>query len=598
MAMVSHAQTVTTITPPASAHGERSSWDFAVPISPENVTFDHYISNDLAGKTYSPRQPLSGQPNGFPRAVQHRTNTFDSVRSNKSGHVDAHLVPSRVDAVARKPSGQSEADSLLDMQKNGDKRRAPNGVQPTEKDGTERNQSYWIHRDKLAQIERHELEEAGFLPRDGGRSTSRDSSRSRATSRKRGDTSTSRDGLRHFSGDEPKTRMVSPIPAEDEPDEHRHSNVVTDWRFREEGSAERENHSGKKDPPRPGTSRIPIPKHTPAPIPAEAVEREAPLPRSRSGSQVLGATPGPDGIAYRRRRGGSIGSQVLLDDVSDQGSSNNGDIDSKKTSPKNGSPNKAKMPSSKVPASGKRTQSKSRTGSQTQTKSRTNSGTNNNGRPRTASRPQTARPEGEAPWIATMYKPDPRLPPEQQMLPTHAKRMAQEQWEKEGKVGNIYDKDFRQLNEYDYSQHRRSTGSMSPVLQDPQPEQFQSLEVQHIQPRPEEKRLDRRESKKEDRKEEKKEKKEEVQKAEEPSSNWPLNASPKVEQNGRPQTGTTEHHAGYKITPSIPTSPVATNITTTVTAQHSPKPETIRMPDPGEKEEGKPKKSACCCVVM
>lgn len=54
--------------------------------------------------------------------------------------------------------------------------------------------------------------------------------------------------------------------------------------------------------------------------------------------------------------------------------------------------------------------------------------------------------EGEAPWIASMYKPDPRLPPDQQMLPTHAKRMAQEQWEKEGKVGTVYDRDFRPLN--------------------------------------------------------------------------------------------------------------------------------------------------------
>src|ERR1700755_2777293 len=45
-----------------------------------------------------------------------------------------------------------------------------------------------------------------------------------------------------------------------------------------------------------------------------------------------------------------------------------------------------------------------------------------------------------------MYKPDPRLPPDQQLLPTHAKRLAQEQWEKEGKVGTVYDREFRLLN--------------------------------------------------------------------------------------------------------------------------------------------------------
>ncbi|GME25240.1 hypothetical protein GTA08_BOTSDO03443 [Neofusicoccum parvum] len=575
MAMVSHTQAVTTITPPASAHGDRSSWDFAVPISPENATYDHYISNDLAGKTYSPRQPLSGQPNGYPRSSQRRTDTLDSQRSGKSGYADAHLAASRVDAIARKPSGHSEADSLLDMYKNGDKRRAPNGAVANGAEETERNNNYWIHRDKLAQIERHELEEAGFLPRNSGRSTSRSSSQSRA-SKKRRDTSSSRDGTQHFAGEEAKTRMVSPIPAEDEPDEYRMSNVVTDWRSPEEINAERENYTAKKDPPRPGTSRIPLPKHSAAPIPSEAVEREAPLPRSRSGSQVLGTSPGPEGFRYQRKRGGSVGSQVLLDDASDLGSSNDGDVNSKKNSPKSGSPGKAKMPSNKGPNSGKRTTSKSRTGSQGQNKSRTNSGTT--ARPRTASRPTTARPEGEAPWIATMYKPDPRLPPDQQMLPTHAKRIAQEQWEKEGKVGNVYDKDFKLLNDHDYSAKRRSTGSMSPVYQDPVPEQPQqeAQPVQQVQSRP----VD-----------------EEVQREEQPRNNWPLDSSEKVEQNGRPQTAKTEH-AGYKTTPTLHTSPTIPNITTTVTAPHSPKPETIRVPDPGEKEDEKPKKSACCCVVM
>ena len=44
-----------------------------------------------------------------------------------------------------------------------------------------------------------------------------------------------------------------------------------------------------------------------------------------------------------------------------------------------------------------------------------------------------------------MYKPDPRLPPDQQILPTLAKKMQQEQWEKEGRTGTAYDKDFAPL---------------------------------------------------------------------------------------------------------------------------------------------------------
>ena len=46
-----------------------------------------------------------------------------------------------------------------------------------------------------------------------------------------------------------------------------------------------------------------------------------------------------------------------------------------------------------------------------------------------------------------MYKPDPRLPPDQQLLPTVARRLQQEQWEKDGKFGNVYDRDFRPLND-------------------------------------------------------------------------------------------------------------------------------------------------------
>ncbi|RAL09931.1 uncharacterized protein BO97DRAFT_426925 [Aspergillus homomorphus CBS 101889] len=55
------------------------------------------------------------------------------------------------------------------------------------------------------------------------------------------------------------------------------------------------------------------------------------------------------------------------------------------------------------------------------------------------------RPEGDPPWLATMYKPDPRLPPDQQILPTHARRMQQEQWAKEGKTPTTYDREFSPL---------------------------------------------------------------------------------------------------------------------------------------------------------
>ncbi|KAI5300541.1 hypothetical protein KEM56_002373 [Ascosphaera pollenicola] len=52
---------------------------------------------------------------------------------------------------------------------------------------------------------------------------------------------------------------------------------------------------------------------------------------------------------------------------------------------------------------------------------------------------------GDPPWLASSFRPDPRLPPEQQILPTHAKKMLQEQWAKEGKTGLLYDKSFAPL---------------------------------------------------------------------------------------------------------------------------------------------------------
>jgi hypothetical protein len=57
------------------------------------------------------------------------------------------------------------------------------------------------------------------------------------------------------------------------------------------------------------------------------------------------------------------------------------------------------------------------------------------------------QPEGEPPWMISAYRPDPRLPPDQQLLPTVAKRLQQEKWEREGKFGNIYDKEFRPLTD-------------------------------------------------------------------------------------------------------------------------------------------------------
>ncbi|KAF2860788.1 hypothetical protein K470DRAFT_257573 [Piedraia hortae CBS 480.64] len=82
------------------------------------------------------------------------------------------------------------------------------------------------------------------------------------------------------------------------------------------------------------------------------------------------------------------------------------------------SSSKAKLPSKPGPAS-KRKQPHSRASSAS-TRART---------PRPLS---INRPEGDAPWLATMYKPDPRLPQDEQVIPTHAKRLEMERLKREG----------------------------------------------------------------------------------------------------------------------------------------------------------------------
>jgi hypothetical protein len=138
-----------------------------------------------------------------------------------------------------------------------------------------------------------------------------------------------------------------------------------------------------------------------------------------------------------------------------------------------------------------------------------------------------------------MYKPDPRLPPDQQLLPTVAKRLQQEQWEKEGKFGNVYDTSFRPLSDEGFHAPPEAPDSQS---QERKPE-------------------------------------------EERPSEWPLRA-PKSPALSSSRPGTS---GGYSTMPKIIGSPQG------VGPQQSPKPP-IRMQEPPENE--KAKEGGCCCVMM
>jgi hypothetical protein len=546
----------------------------------QHTTYEQEPYMSQYAPTHTTRQPHTSQANGFAKPV--RSPTWGSQNQYYENE-PMHLSADNVHELHRKPSGDMNAisndpNSVLDHYKNQtNKSRAAASVKgkPKKKSSkggpgdpnwveVEKDENNWIHRDKLKEIETKELEAAGFRV---GRASGTNS-RSQSATRKPRDRRGSSAAGQHTNGDERTEgrRVVSPIPAEDE-DAMEQDESWSPTTFEElaaggySASSRTNNHSG-----RPSTSRIPLPKTSGIPVPAALAERDAPLSRSRAGSDNWNG----DAIATNgaRVRSGSIASQFLLDEPEDDrrttppyGHARKLSAGSPPKSPQK-SPMKAKTPN-KAPASGAR-----KTSAKTQPKNRQASGTTPPKRPGTSgggvSRPTTShRPEGEAPWLATMYKPDPRLPPDQQIIPTHAKRMQQEQWETEGRVGSMYDKDFRLLNTDETDGKRLS--------------QIDPIEL---------------------------ERERENKKAQE-NGTWPLPSperqSPqeqpsleKIDTNASKTQG--NEQGGYKLTPTIPQGPrVPSPKLAPPIAPPESLPKTTRLPEPVEEEK---QKKSLCCIVM
>ena len=305
-------------------------------------------------------------------------------------------------------------------------------------DDEDPERSRWIHRDKLAIIESHEMQEAGIkLPYQQPRSASRSKNRREHTH----DVSdlANQEAEMAFRLERKKRISQSPIRHEDKAEETLGNDF--DLRTPEEIAGDISEGSPsnvyRQSDLRKSSSRIPLSRSSPMPIPQEHIERDTPLPRKRGASGTW--TGEESGISYNkmRSRNNSFGSQVLLDDP---------DLTYNTPTPSSRpvsreSPSKTRIPSNNKPIHSWKPsltnnalapQLKSRTPSVSGTSPRTPS-SSTTVRPKSRSsldpRPATAvnRPEGEPPWLATMYKPDPRLPPDQQILPTHAKRIQQEQ---------------------------------------------------------------------------------------------------------------------------------------------------------------------------
>lgn len=267
--------------------------------------------------------------------------------------------------------------------------------------------SKWIHRDKLARIESEELHAAGFVIPKG-----------RSSSRLRRDRSESRQG----QGESERGSRPRQDSATLEVMEPLSSAPSWDLRTPEE-IAEAEANAYFMSTGA-GGSLIPVAKSSPAPISLDFLEKGSSAARRYESAD-------DDSLSYAKTRSRSASASYRDTDYSSSaGGARMGKRSVTDTSPRKAGARKLSTASSRPGTrSGPNKESPSRPA--------TRSG-------RKASRAK--HPEGEPPWMANTYKPDPRLPPDQQIPGVVAKRLAQEQLEKDGVFGDAYDKDFRPLN--------------------------------------------------------------------------------------------------------------------------------------------------------
>lgn len=402
-----------------------------------------------------------------------------------------------------------------------EKRRVNGTTKPDTMD-----QDKWIHRDKLARIERTEMELAGIF---GGRESrnedrplpngyaSRDQS---VGSHAKGYSPSEADEAQSPQPSMPvRQRMASPIPdaREDEEDDGDGADPSTwgDLRLPEEAAQDPFEDtyfpptSYKHHPLSASASKIPINTSSPIPVPYDYLERTAPVPRYAA---PYADGPDDDRIAYpkSRSRGQSFGSQMLLDEYpaySDppvlgtptpatrgqasprkQGQSISANNTPRSTSGRGMSSDR------KISATRSNHKARSRSGNLKEPpRPGTRSGLNGDGRP-DSSGSNSKRPEGDPPWLNGIYAPDPHLPPEQQLLPTVAKRLKQQEWEREGRdpdqnlFFNEYDRDLNVLHAVEYDDRDRpqfdnTTSNPNSPTQPPPIERERTPEPHRLDPR-------------------------------------------------------------------------------------------------------------------
>ncbi|EGO61261.1 hypothetical protein NEUTE1DRAFT_127921 [Neurospora tetrasperma FGSC 2508] len=539
MATVSRTATALT-TPPATSHGNKFTWDSAsVPVHSEKPVNPKRSSiNNENGYPFG-RPVLASQKRNSTLLATHNTPPMDPLtHDHYTGDVadDARFTRSTRD-------GGSPADSLFDP---------------------ETDESKWIHRDKLAQIENEELQAAGFvLP------VARDN-RARSKSGNRLKRDQSQDKL---SGQARSIGGGEHVGSRS----RKNSSATQDWDKRADDGAEHADSTS--NPGAKVTSRIPVPRTKAYPT-TPTDEKAAAFGRKRDSSPE----EDKEKIAYPKPRGrsGSTGNALTK--------AANGSDARPVAKRADTSPMKSK------PAAGaKKVSGKAATATTARPRTRGASAKDSTGaRPTTRSgdrelSPTTHKPmEGEPPWMVSAFRPDPRLPPEQQLLPTVAKRLQQEKWEREGKVGNVYDKEFRPLTD---------EGFLEPP--------------EHPIVAPEHEPAENENEKENENENEKEEEQEKENEKEQPQADWPLKpAEPQCPQSPPPpslhslQSPRSPAPVGrtnsYSTMPKIADKPILTKSPSPKNPPQRPHPsEVIRVPEPPEDPPQKKEKGGCgCCIVM
>ncbi|TWU74335.1 hypothetical protein ED733_006053 [Metarhizium rileyi] len=436
----------------------------------------------------------------------HSADNLNTTEWNQFGEEGVGLSPTLPVEPGQEQIGVSE-DAMPEKENGSDEHRRH--VQQTL--GLEHGEdSKWIHRDKLAKIESEELQAAGFIiPK------ARASSRQK---RARGQNSIDIDSQhqnrpRHDSAIMDQVGEEEPAPCWD---------LRTPEEIAEEGANAYFCSQGLK-----GGTKIPVAKMSPAPIPQDYLDRGSPSVRR------IESMDG-DTIAYSKSRSRSASASTKDFEVVQNGNRST----AAKRSVTEDSPKKT------AARKGSTASKTSTTPSRPKTKSGPNKDTGST-RPSTRSGEASAasrQPEGDPPWVFDSYKPDPRLPPDQQLLPTVAKRLQQERWEKEGKFGDVYDKDFRPLNDHEL-----------PRPQGKEPTPPEEEESQQL-------------------------------------GDWPL----------RPGVAKSPKQGSYSTMPKIPDKPPVSS----ATSPKLPGPQAIPQqlvaePTSHAEEEAEEKKAGCgCCVIM